>query len=258
MSRIKELFRALRWEVFKIVILDCLLDSVIAFILLYIIVSFFNLPLVIAPVVALVFFIGYIVFKMSRLKLKDVEEKNPSIKEILRTANDNIEETNFVALALFEDLIHRVKNISSGSMVKHWRVLIKIVSIFAICFVMVLMASKNVNIDKIDLSPLKIGKYARATKAAQEIFGIEFNESTDIYGNSHIAKLGTEEVTLKINPSLNEVDLSKVKDVEEKEFEEGMFPFDITAVSDSPSEEKAPEEADLAIAYNVKIRELEG
>lgn len=253
-DKIKSLFRELRWEAFKIIVLDSILESVLFFFILHIIVSFFKLPNYISIIVAALFFMGNVNYRMKRVKLKDIEKHNPSIKEILRTANDNVNENNFVALALFEDLIQRMKNVSAGSMMKHGKVLTKMLAVFMLGFVMIVLSANNITIDKVDIPGFQ-GKYAQSSKAAREIFGIEFNESTDIYGDTSIAKLGTEEVTLKLNPLMNEVNLAQVKDVEENEFEEGWFPTDITATSDSPSEEKAPEEADIAIAYNLKIKE---
>jgi hypothetical protein len=253
-SNIKALFRELRWEVFKIIILDSILDTTIFFFLAHLIVSFFKLSIYFSIVFASLLFIGNIYYRMKSIKLRDVETKNPSVKEILRTANDNVDETNFVAMALFEDLVQRMKNVSSGSMVKHGHVLTKMSVIFLLGFVMIIMSANSVTIDIVDLPGFE-GKYSKTKRVAREIFGIEFNESTDIYGDTSIAKLGTEDVTMKINPMMNEVNLAQVKDVEEQMFEEARFPSEIKAVSDSPSEEKAPEEAGIAIAYNMKLKE---
>ena len=60
---------------------------------------------------------------------------------------------------------------------------------------------------------------------------------------------------MSINAAFNEVNLNKVKDPEEEQFDEGFLPDDVHAISDAPSEEKAPAEADLAIAYNLKLKE---
>ncbi|MFC1754449.1 hypothetical protein ACFL96_13825 [Thermoproteota archaeon] len=253
-DEIKLLFRELKWEVFKIIILDSVLDTTIFFFITHMIISFFNLSIYSTMVLATIFFIANIYYRMKTVKLQDVESKNPSIKELLRTANDNIDETNFVAQALFDDLIQRMKNVSSGSMMKHGHILTKMMLVFALGFIMIVLSANNINVDMVDL-PIFEGKYARARNSAREIFGIEFNESTDIYGDASIAKLGTEEVTLQLNPMMNEINLAQVKDVEEKEFEEARFPSEIKAISDSPSDEKAPEEADIAIAYNLKLKE---
>ncbi|MBU0461067.1 MAG: hypothetical protein KJ574_00615 [Nanoarchaeota archaeon] len=254
-ERIKDLFRELRWEVFKIIVLDSVLDTIIFFFIVQIIMAFFNLSIFFTAALAAILFAVNVSYRMRHVKLRDVEKNNPSIKEILRTANDNINETNFVAEALFEDLILRMKNVSSGSMMKHGHVLTKMSIVFLLGFVMIVLAAHHVTVDMIDIPGIHEGKYSTAKRAAREIFGIEFNESTDIYGNANIVKLGTEEVTMKLNPMMNEINLAQVKDVEDKEFEEARFPSDIKAVSESPSEEKAPEEADIAIAYNLKLKE---
>lgn len=254
-DEIKSLFRELRWEVFKIIILDSVLDSILFFFIVHIIFSFFKLAIYSTIIISGIFFIANISYRMRNVKLKDVETKNPSVKEILRTANDNLNQENFVAEALFEDLIQRMKNVTPGSMMKHGHILTKMSIIFLLGFIMIVLSAHNVNVDMLDIPGVFEGKYGSSRRAAREIFGIEFNESTDIYGDSNIVKLGTEEVTMQLNPMMNEINLAQVKDVEELSFEEARFPSEIKAVSDAPSEERAPEEADIAIAYNLKIKE---
>lgn len=255
MTRIKRLFRALRWEVFKVIILDSILDTVLFFFVSHLTLAFFKVTALVSVFLSAVFFAANVSYRMRHIRLQDVEAKNPGVKEILRTANDNINKTNFVAEALFEDVLTRMKNVSPGNMMQHGKVLTKMSVIFLLGFIMIVMAANNVTVDMVDLPGFE-GKYVRSAKVAREIFGIELNESTDIYGDSNIAKLGTEEITLQLNPLMNDVNLNQVKDVEDKEFEEAQFPNEIKAVSDSPSEEKAPEEANIAIAYNLKLKEI--
>lgn len=51
------------------------------------------------------------------------------------------------------------------------------------------------------------------------------------------------------------MDFSKIKEVEQREFARNPFPTEAEAVSDTPSNEKEPEDFDLIKQYNLAIRE---
>jgi|SaaInlStandDraft_4_1057021.scaffolds.fasta_scaffold67807_1 hypothetical protein len=257
MEDVKKLFKELYYEIFKIVFLNALLESVIFFLVAHIILSFLNFSYHYSLTITLVFISVNIAFRMKKIKLKYVEDKNPSIKEILRTARDSYGEDNFMVRACFEDLVTRMKEASSGNMLSAQSLLLKVSLIIVLCFVLIISSPYFVDLPGI-VSDLNLpdwnGKHATSINA-NEIYGIEFNESEDIYGESSVAILGNEEVELRINPELNEINLNEVKPIEEKTFQAGQFPGDISAVADTLSEEKIPEESKIAIAYNLKLKE---
>ena len=147
-----------------------------------------------------------------------------------------------------------MRRISSGSMVDHNKVMAKLVVIFTIGIFSIILAANHFNIDGIDLPDFE--HYA-TVKQGGEFYGIEFNESTDIYGDSNVALLGNDEIEVTINPLLSNVKLSEVGELEEQEFEIHRFYGTVNAESDKISEEKAPAESELAIAYNLKIKDID-
>ncbi|MBT7902936.1 hypothetical protein HN587_03660 [Candidatus Woesearchaeota archaeon] len=259
MDEVRKLFKELYFEIFKIVILNSLLDSLIFFFILHLNLSFFNISFYYALIASLIFFSINILIRMKKAQLKYVEDKNPSIREILRTARDSFGSDNFMIRACFEDLIERMKKASSGNMVSGGTILFKSAIITGLCFFIVVFAPYSVNVDAIvndfELPAFLGGGNGGKGVSAFDFYGTEFNNSGDIYGDESVALLGDDEIELMINPELNELNLDQVKPIEDKIFQQGNFPGEVVAVNDELSGEKVPEESKIAIAYNLKIME---
>ena len=85
---------------------------------------------------------------------------------------------------------------------------------------------------------------------------IFLNETDSIYGDIRVAKLGNEMLTIQINPTLSDIDLTKVSDAEKRDLNLNNFPVDIGAQSDKVSNEEKPKEFQLAKDYNLKLHEM--
>jgi hypothetical protein len=257
MAEIKRLFVELYYEVFKISVLHASADAIIFFMVALNITTLLDLRFYVALVAAALFMLGDVLYRMKRTTLKEIEQKNPQIQDILRTARDNVEGHDFMVLAMFEDLIHKMKSVSAGSILNQRNLLIKVLVVCVLSFLVIIVSANNIHVPKSVFDADTYYKwFSSPGKERLDFYTIDFNESDDLlYGDPELADLGNQTIELRINPSINEMSFENIKEPEEKEFERGTFPSEIAAVSDVSSEEKLPKESKIAIAYNLKLKE---
>ena len=256
MAEVKRLFKELQSEVFKISILHTSADAIIFFMIVLNITTLIDVKFYFALVLSGLFFLGDLLYRMKRTTLREIEAKNPQIADILRTAKDNTDETSFMVLAMFEDLIQRMKSVSVATILNQRNLMFKILAVCLLSFSVIIVSANNIHVPK---SVFDMDTYyqwfAKPGTDRLDFYTVEFNESEGIYGEAEMALLGNRTLEIKIAPSINEMSFGNVKDPEEKEFERGTFPSEIAAVSDASSEEKLPKESKIAIAYNLKLKE---
>jgi len=145
-----------------------------------------------------------------------------------------------------------MKNVSVGNLVNFKKVFIKLLIIPFLALALLFSPYLDVYAQKVDFPEFSFN-FDREAKAKE----VSFGDDGELYGNPSYAELGNEELNLKINPSLSEIDLTKVADIEEKEFSQGDFP-DVSVVADIASDEDLSkmEDHELMIEYTKKIRDL--
>jgi hypothetical protein len=257
MSEIRRLFKELYIEVFKISILHAAIDTVIFFMVALNITTLLDITFYIAILASLLFLMADMLYRMRMTTLRQIEERNPQVQDILRTARDHMNSENFMVLAMFEELIQRMKSVSAASLLDHRNLVIKVALVCVLSFSVVMVSANNIHVPKSVFDPdTYYNWFAKPGKERLDFYTVEFNESDELlYGDPEMAELGNRTIELKISPSINEMSFKNVKEPEEKEFERGTFPDEIAAVSDASSEEKLPKESKIAIAYNLRLKE---
>jgi len=259
LRQVKKLFRELKIEIYKVVLLKSVLNTAIFFLAVGIVFALLTLPIKKAFVISGVFFLANFIFILRSVSLKVLEQKNKNLQDILSTAADNIEENSFMMQALVEDLIERIQQVSSGSLVDPRNTFAKTISIAILCFFIIFISSANININRIDidlsdiLSALPEGLKNSVLPVPEQ----QLNFSNDIYGDVNVAQLGNRKLDLTLATTLSDVDIDKRKDAYDRSFIEGAYVENISSVQDSISQERAPKEAKLALDYNSRIKTLD-
>jgi hypothetical protein len=256
MNEVKRLFVELYYEMFKISLLHAFADTIIFFTIMLNITTLLRANFYFALILSLVFIIADVTYRMKRTTLKDIEAKNPQVQDILRTARDNSDGNNFMVLAMFEELIQRMKSVSAGSMMNHKNLTLKILIVCALSFSVIVVSANNIHVPQSVFDPnTYYSWFSKPAKEHLDFYTMDFNDTEDLYGDPELALLGNKTIELHINPSINEMSFEDVKEPEEQDFERGTFPSEIAAVSDASSNEKLPKESKIAIAYNLKLKE---
>ncbi len=250
---IQKLFDQLEFELFKIAFLTAFLDSVLLFLIVSTIFSMANFSPFISLAIALIFFTIKLIHTLKRTPLKKVEEKNPSLTEILRTAKDNLGNDAFMVKAMNEDLLERMNHVYMGSMVKYKRLFIQTLLIFLIGFAAVFVAAHNTYVvDYEDVAKSidtgSIGKFfsnsinAIGSGKIEEIPEIIFNQTEDIYGDPEVAQLGDQALNIMIQENLNSIDLNEEVPLETNEFTTQEYAYDVGGSMDVQGTDRLTQE----------------
>lgn len=233
MSAIKSMLAEVRYELLKVVILDSFLDATILFLALLLVLGIFGIGIMLCLLIALLFLFIDGAVRWRRLNLVYIEDRNPAIREMLRTAADNRDSESLMAQALFADLIRRMRNVSSGTFVSFRRLGAKVAILFVLSLALVGLAFFNVNIQKFE-NPFN-GLRDRMGGLGEFLGGAtpETNVSDatdDIYGEPSIARLGNDQLDVQLQQSLNQIDFNKVGAAEDLSGEvPDSYPADVGA-----------------------------
>jgi len=230
MAPIHGLFHEIRFEILKVVILNAFLDATILFLALLLILSIFSMSLIWPLLVALLFFSFSIWRYGRRLSLAYIEERNPTVREMLRTAADNKGEDTLMAHALFAELIEKIRTISSGTFLDFRRLFLKIGAVFVLSIILVSLAFFNINIQKFQ-NPLAsiedtIGGYWGNLLGNANMTRPNVTEGGDIYGEPSLAKLGNTALGITLQQNLNQIDFNKVSQADQAGAAPDAYPAD--------------------------------
>ncbi|GEM_PF-460269 len=142
--KIEDLLRRLKVEFFKINLIQASLDAIILFLALNLSSFLLSLQLIglrkdyyLLGGISILFFVGDLLYRAKTYHLELYEQKNPELKEILRTARDNIDRSNTVSEALFEEVLSRTRKVTSESIIPSRKIIQKILAIGLLCFLTV-------------------------------------------------------------------------------------------------------------------------
>lgn len=233
MKIVNSLLKEIRFESLKVAILNSFLDSTLLFLGLFLFLSIFGMGLIIPLIISLVFICGDVWYRMRKLSLKYIEERNPSIKEMLRTAADNKDEESLMTHALITELVEKMRHVSSGTFLDFKDISVKIGSLFVLGIILVSLAFFNINIQKFQNPLSNVERYIHnrwdGLVNKDNLTADIGTADSNIYGAPSIAKLGNKELNIQLKQSLDKIDFSKVSDAESQNTELGDYPTEVSA-----------------------------
>lgn len=263
MKTIRSLFREIQFEIYKVSFLYSFLNAATAFLIIQLILSFFKVGYTYGLIVAGLTFIASMIHYLDKLGLKQLEEGNPQIRDMLRTAHDNIDQSsNILVQGLFLDLAEKMKTVSSGPLMQTSHLFLRIVIISMLTFLIVFTSSFGIYLDMVNIPFGKTlfgseqeGKYTTHMKPNQTVIEtLAFNDTDLILGDSSVAKLSNEQINLELTPEMKEMDFNKEKDLEDKQFQKNNYPVDVKAQSAETLDNDIPKESELAKAYSLQVK----
>lgn len=234
MAAIKLLLDEVRFEMLKVIILNAFLDATILFLGLILLLSVFSISIILPFLLSILFFAGDVYRYWRQIDLRYVEERNPDIREILRTAADNQESDTLMAHALFTEVIRKVRNVSSGTFLNFKTLSTKIGAMFLLSIIILSLAFFNVNIQKFE-NPLsgfgeRVGGIWKDFSGKETTQSINLSSEDDIYGEYNLAHLGSQDLGITLEQSLNQVDFNNVENANPQDAG-GLedYPVEVTA-----------------------------
>ena len=211
---IKNMFNEVQYELVKIILLNVFLSTIILFLIADLVALIFDMPIWYVIIMAFIYFIIMMVIEVRKISVYQVERKNPELREILRTAKDNMGEDTLMAHALFYEVLEKMKQVSSGTFLDFKKLMAKLIVIFVLAIVLVSLAFFNINIQRFDnpfAKPMQVigGFFGAVTGQQPDASGVD-PASDDVFGDPSMAKLGDKQLTATVNPSLDNPDFNKV------------------------------------------------
>lgn len=254
MTDIRKLFQELRWEVAKTLLVDVSLSATILFLVVHLILSFFGIPFWVSIIIALIFLILRFRVRMARFQLKLIEERNTTIKEMLRTARDNINDTSIMGAALFSDLIDKMRSVNVGAILNMRAVTLKAILVGVLSVAVIFTAGIRSDHVLLDVPKALESVFGGSSGGGSYQFGAELKDDASIYGDSNLAILGDNELEIRIDPTLSDIDLEEKKEVDQTDFANAFPVEDLGANAEAAYEEDFGTLAELAARYTIEIR----
>jgi len=223
-------------------IFGCIIDSIVVFLFSMLVFVLIALPWYYSFVPLLVYAPIHTYRNLKTRGLAYAEGTTPELNEQLRTVADNIEKENSVVDELNAEVLHKMKKMQTSSFLSFGRMTRELIFISILSFAII--ASSAFNVKFLDfhqtIDDLKKIKPFQEYDLGEEIFYTENETLDDILGNASLGKLGTDQLNLQINPVMSDIDISKVKPPEKREFSQGNTPREISAQTDVAFQETIP------------------
>lgn len=249
--RVEKLLGRLKKEFIKVNLLQASLDSLMFFLLGNLVLFLFSLRITESfsntaslAFISFLFFTGDLYYRAKKYRLEIFEEKNPELREALRTARDNLDQRNIVSQALFDEVMERSRSVTSESIIPNRVIIQKMIVVGLLSFITVLSGLADFQIDQDG------GNILPGTDSISDITGEddddELKNATEIYG---------EEQDIAVSDKLVTFNISGSGESESSEMEEAQAePEDVVLDVSGPS---LSEDVELAKKYSIAIKEFE-
>ena len=238
-NKVKEALNELRKTVLSIIVLHKIMDSLVVFMIFVLTFRLVKINWLYSFIPFGLYGIIHIFSGIKNTNLEQIEKKVPLLKEQLRTVADNTEKDNEITRSLNEDVIKKMKEIKNSYFIKFGSLTSRVFMLILTSFLIIFVSAQNVFFLDANNFIHKIST-GRGNYAVEDLLGYHENKSLDdILGNKSVAELGYEKIDLKIDQVQSEVDISKIKDPEDKAFKSTKAK-DIGGSQDSSYQESIP------------------
>ena len=250
-SVVKEVNRTLN----ELILFENIVNTTLVFLVFYLLLSIFDFRPIYAliPAAAYLAFYTYLSFRSPKSFL--VESKYEPLREKLRTAADNMNLDNPVAEELKYEVTSEIKNVSLSMFISPKSISYKIFAVMALSFLIIFATTMNLKV--LELARQKVPSIfdTKNLKSIGNLAATQLNTSNDIYGKNDVAKLGDNELNIRIKPIDFKVNVKEEGESTQQKFET-TFPQEIGVKETVAYEESIPQEQqELVKNYFKKIAE---
>ena len=264
-ENINEALKELKRNLTILFILNKLIDSILLFLVLLFVVTLLKLSPFYPFVISIVYFVYSFIKQVSSNKIRIVEKKYKSMDEKLRTASEYANSDNRIVKELHFEVLENLKSVKQSSFFSQKNYL-KAAFIVILSAVVSFSAAVDLNIEEVlpfDLAEkINVSKNTYESEISIHILTLTDQGTTlkklsgSLYGKSSVAKLGNEELKIKIRPAGTELDVRTIQESDLPDFSE-EYPKEIASVSTESYEESiSREDIEIVKEYFNKISEI--
>lgn len=252
--RVEKLLKRLKREFVKVNIIQASLDSIGVFLGLNLLTFLFSIEIIssfenaqVLLGVSVVFFFGDLIYRVRNYRLEIYEQENPELKEVLRTARDNLEKSDIASQALFDDLMDRARSVTSDSIIPSKVIIQKILVVGALSFMTALSGIADIQIQQNPTEVLSdLDDFVPGDETEDDSDGVdevEFSDSSRILGDPEDIDTGSN-ISIEIAGEGNQTEAG---------FEAYREDEEIVFEAADPN---MPDNLELARDYSLAIREF--
>lgn len=245
----------------QLILFDTVINSILVFLGALFAFSLFSLHIAFPIAVSVAYFLYSIRKRLGANKIRMVEQRYRDMNEKLRTAAEYTDESNRVVKELHSEVLHDLRKVEESAFVNEKRIYIKAVAIVLLAFLILFLSPFSFGLlevrldnsaqpepDAGDTGVVSDSGDSRIKFAVgPEDTGLR-KASGDIYGTATVAKLGDEEIKIKIQPAGTELSIREIQEAELPQFSES-YPQEVSAIAAESFEESIPKE-DLELVKN--------
>lgn len=247
---IKEINRTLN----EMILFENIVNTTLVFLVFYLILSILDFHPLYALIPALAYLGFYSYISFGSYKPLIVESKYAPLREKLRTAADNIGVENPIVEELSYEVTSEMKNVGLSMFINPRTLSYKIFAVMVLSFVIIFATTANLKL--IEFAKHKVPDiFERGPKGVGNFAAVKLNTTGDIYGKEDVAKLGDNELNIRIKPVDFKVNVKEEGEFKQQKFE-AVFPKDLAVKETVAYEENIPQEQqELVKNYFKKLAE---
>lgn len=245
---VKEINRTLT----EMILFENIVNTTIVFLVFYLILTVIDFSpfLAFIPALAYLGFYSYMSFRSYKPGI--VESKYSPLREKLRTAADNVGLENPVVEELQYEVTSEMKNVGLSMFINPRTLSYRIFAVMVLSFLIIFTSTLNIKFLEF---ARKVPDIFEGPKGVGNFVAVKLNTSEDIYGKDDVAKLGSNELNIRIKPVDFKINVREEGDVQTQKFE-STFPKDLTVKETLAYEENIPQEQqELVKNYFKKLAE---
>ena len=248
---VKEVNRTLN----ELILFQNVVNATLVFLSFYLVFSLFDVSGLYAFIPAIIYLVVFSFIKMSGSKSLLVESKYAPLREKLRTASDNLDMTSPILEELEYDVTREMKNVGLSMFINPRTLSYKIFGVMFLSFLIIFSSTLNLKVVEFARKNVPDIFETKNIKGVGNLVATKLNTSDDIYGKDDVAKLGDNELNIRIKPVDFKVNVKEEGSASQQKFET-VFPREIAVKESTTYEENIPQEQqELVKNYFKKLAE---
>ena len=253
MKQFSEVVKEINKTLNEITLFENIVNTTLVFLVFYLILSILDFHPMYAIIPALAYLGYFSYFSFNSYKPLIVEGKYAPLREKLRTAADNVGMSNPVVEELEYEVTSEMKNVGLSLFINPRTLSYKIFAVLLLSFLIIFATTANLKLLSFTKNPDIFD--TKNLKGVGNFVAKKLNTTEDIYGKSNVAKLGDNELNIRIKPVDFKVNVKEEGDATRQNFET-TFPNEFTVRETTAYEENIPqEEQELVKSYFKKLAE---
>jgi hypothetical protein len=251
--RVEKLLKRLKREFLKVNLLQASLDSLLFFLSANLFLFLFSLNISdslsniqVLSLLTGIFFFADLTYRAKHFRLEIYEQKNPELREILRTARDNLDRRDIVSQAMFDDLMERSRSVTSESIIPSKKIIQKVLAVGILSFMTVLSGIADFQI-------LQQGRDIISDESFDQILN-QNNQSEEEFELKNGSEILGERKDIEVSDELINFSIEGQGESDDSDLQSDAVPEDVRLDTSGPS---VSEDVELAKQYSLAIKQFE-